>query len=177
MTRTPRIALRTATPHDLPIIHDIAARAVRDLLAGRHYSHEQLRAAAAIKIYEVEPALVDAGTYYVAEIDGAVVAGSGWSAGGPLQPTSSERQVTAGTAAMRATYVDPRWARRGLATLLAHTTETAARLAGYRRFEALCTPASEALRRSLGYHLVRREEAALADGVTTSVAHMRKLAA
>ena len=76
---------------------------------------------------------------------------------------------------MRASYVDPHWARRGLATLLARTTETAAAIAGYRRFEALCTPPSEALRRTLGYELVRRVTAELVPGVTVTGAHMRKV--
>jgi predicted N-acetyltransferase YhbS len=75
---------------------------------------------------------------------------------------------------MRATYVDPRWARQGLATLLARLTETAATAAGYRRFEALCTPASEALRQTLGYRLVGHERTVLAGGVTVDVARMRK---
>lgn len=75
---------------------------------------------------------------------------------------------------MRATYVEPKWTRHGLATLLARTTETAARPAGFTRFEALCTPASKALRRTLGYHLVQCLDADLSDGLTLYVAHMRK---
>jgi hypothetical protein len=76
---------------------------------------------------------------------------------------------------MRATYVEPQWARHGLATLLARTTETAARIAGFTQFDALCTPASEALRRTLGYRLVERIDAALDDQHTVAVAHMRKV--
>jgi GNAT superfamily N-acetyltransferase len=175
---SPRLRIRPATSADLPVLHGMAARAVHELLRGQHWSSAQVDAGAAIRIYEVEPELVHAGTHYVAEIDGQVVAGSGWSEGGPLLPDhglDTIRPVAdAATAVMRASYVDPRWARRGLATLLAHTTETAATIAGFRRFEALCTPPSEALRRSLGYQLVARVAAPLAAGVTVTGAHMRK---
>src|SRR5262245_17717226 len=135
----PRMTVRPATSSDLPALHAIAGRAVRELLRGV-YSVEQIRAAATVGVYEVEPELVDAGTYWVVAIDGTVVAGSGWSADGSLRPDRDDgpRVTGTATAAMRATYVEPRWTRHGLATLLARTTETAARIAGFTRFEALC---------------------------------------
>jgi len=174
----PRFVLRPATLSDLPALHGLAARAMRELLGGVHYTTAQIRAATAVRVHQVEPALVEAGTYFVVEVDGRVVAGSGWSRGGALQPgrgaTDGAWAVDGATAAMRATYVEPRWARRGLATLLAHTTETAAAIAGCTCFEALCTPASEALRRSLGYRLVQRVEFPLTGGITLGAARMRK---
>lgn len=173
----PTLTVRPAVLDDLPRLHAIAGRAVHTLLRGV-WTTEQLAAAADTRIYEVEPALIEAGTYYVAEVDGVVVAGSGWSAGGGFHPGhgSGLVPVAAGAevAAMRATYVEPRWARRGLATLLARTTETAAVVAGFRRFEALCTPASEAVRRRLGYRLVERVSGRLAGDITVTGAHMRK---
>lgn len=78
---------------------------------------------------------------------------------------------------MRATYVDPRWARRGLATLLARATETAATIAGFQRFEALCSPLSEAMRLRLGYRLVERITVPLLGDITVTAALMRKVAA
>ena len=168
-----RLTVRTATTRDLPHLHAIAARAVTELL-GRHYTSAQIRAAEELKLHEVEADLVDAGTYYVAEVDGEVIAGSGWSAGGSLQRTADGPTVECGTAAMRASYVDPRYARRGIATLLARTTETAATLSGFRRFETMCTPPSAAMRSALGYRLVRHERAPLPHGLTLTLAVMRK---
>src|ERR1700754_1920615 len=81
------LTVRTATTSDLPHLHTIAARAINELLTD-HYSVGQIRAAEEMKLHEVEADLVEAGTYYVAEIDGVVVAGSGWSASGQLQPTA-----------------------------------------------------------------------------------------
>ena len=170
---TSKLAVRPAIPADLPVLHDLAGRAVRELL-GSVYTAAQLRAAATVGVYEVEPELVDAGTYWVVEIDGTVVAGSGWSPGGSLRPDRRTGDPQVSGAAMRASYVEPRWARHGLASLLARVTETAARIAGFTRFDALCTPPSEALRRTLGYRLVERVEAPLDGTHTATVAHMRK---
>jgi GNAT superfamily N-acetyltransferase len=169
-----RLTVRTATDRDLPRLHAIATRAVTELLTGRYYTPAQIRAAEELKMHEVEPDQVDAGTYYVAEVDGAVVAGSGWNPSGQLSRSAKGPTAESGTAAMRASYVDPRWARRGIATLLARTTETAARLSGFRRFETICTPPSAAMRRALGYELVGHEQAQLAHGVTLRLALMRK---
>lgn len=166
--------MRPATRGDLPALHAIAGRAVTELLSGL-FTEAQIRSAAETRVYEVEAELVDAGTYYAAEIDGVVVGGSGWSPSGRLSPTpGAGHSAAAGTAAMRSSYVDPRWARRGIARLLARTTETVAILSGFRRFESLCTPLSAALRRSLGYELVRYQDVTLPGGPPTEFAVMAK---
>ncbi|MGI5131932.1 hypothetical protein ACQEVB_34370 [Pseudonocardia sp. CA-107938] len=51
----------------------------------------------------------------------------------------------------------------------------AARITGFARFEALCTPPSEAPRRTPGYALVAREPVEAAPGVMMSGARMRKV--
>src|SRR5262245_15316181 len=112
-----RLAVRTATEDDVPELNGIAARAVYQLLVDQHYSIEQMRAAGEANLYEMDRALIDAGTYYVAEVDGQVVAGSGWSPTGRLHDKSAE-PTDDETAVMRATYVDPQWMRRGVAGLL-----------------------------------------------------------
>ena len=55
-------------------------------MLGGVYTEEQIRAAAELGTYEVEAELVEAGGYWVVEIDGIVVAGSGWSGGGSMRP-------------------------------------------------------------------------------------------
>jgi GNAT superfamily N-acetyltransferase len=100
---------------------------------------------------------------------------------GVVPPTTARRERQAGSpqpitdaAVMRASYVDPDWSGHGLGSLLARVTEKMAMLAGHRRFEAVCTPMNEAMRRPLGYHVVRRVEVPLTRGVTLPMAHMRK---
>lgn len=177
----PSLTIRSATLHDLPGLHRIAERAVWELLV-EHYTTRQMEATRAVQGYYVEADLVEAGTYYVLEVGGVLVAGSGWSDSSgfhPQFPSNADHKVVPldvqpDTAVMRATYVDPDWVHRGFATLLARVTETAAALAGYRRFEALCTPASEAVRAKLGYRVVELVELPLTDGVSIGMAHMRK---
>jgi GNAT superfamily N-acetyltransferase len=178
MTNT-RLSIRPATLADLPSLHRVAERAVWSVLAGQHYTHEQMAAARAAEGYNVEPGLVADGTYYVLEVDSVVVGGSGWSGHSGFHPplvggAAAEPELVRGVAVMRASYVDPAWCRRGLGTLLAHTTEAAASMSGFAIFEAMCTPASEALRRKLGYRLLRRTDLPLIKGVSISMAHMRK---
>lgn len=177
----PQLSIRPATLDDLPTLHRIAERSVWAILAGRHWTVPKVEAASTVQIFRVEDALVADGTYYVLDVDGVAVAGSGWSdCGGFSPPSGPGVQPSPGVqrgpdvAVMRATYVDPDWTRRGIATLLARVTETAAALAGFRRFEAMCTPASEGLRRGLGYRCVGRIETELAPGVSVTGAHMRK---
>jgi GNAT superfamily N-acetyltransferase len=172
-----RLTIRPAALADVPVVHELAERSVTELL-GRHYSAVQLAAAARAEFYRVEPELISAGTYYVLEVDGRIAACSGWGDNGTLYPPetspSHDHQADADTATMRATYVDPRWARRGLATLLARVTETAATMAGFQRFEALCSPLSEAMRLRLGYRLVERMTVPLLDDITVTAALMRR---
>ena len=172
---TTGLVVRPATLADLPALHSLADRAVSELLVDR-YTAAQLTAVRRAKGHEVEPALIASGNYYVAAIDGLVVAGSGWSPDGRFAPIGPLTAAT-GTATMRATYVDPAWSRRGLALLLAQTTETVARTAGFTRFEALCTPLSERLRLRMGYTLIGRRDLPVADGLTVPGAHMRKILA
>jgi GNAT superfamily N-acetyltransferase len=169
------LIIRPAGPADVPVIHRLAERAVATLLA-EHYTPEQLAAGEQTQLYQVEAELIDDGTYYLLEVDGLTVAGSEWSPRGSLHPpgAASDHAAEAGTATMRATYVDPQWTRRGFARLLAQVTETAAAIAGFRGFEAMCTPPSEALRRSLGYVVTERIEVPVLGEITWTAALMRK---
>lgn len=169
-----QVHLRPATREDLPALRAIVDRAVGELLSGIHYTSEEVRLSTELNMYELDPRLIDAGAYYVAEIDGVVVGGSGWDADGRFSGEKAAQAVRIGTAVMRASYVDPRWTRRGIAHLLARTTETAATVSGFRRFATLCTPLGAALRRSLGYELVRREQLPLPGGRTFDLALMAK---
>ena len=175
--RSGQLMIRPATVDDLDALHDLADRAVMELLSDA-YDATQLAAAREAKVHQVERDLVEAGRYYVAEIDGTVVGGSGWSDQGEFSPLDDTEGVTPviddSTATMRATYVDPRWSRRGLATLLARVTETVATNAGFTTFEAMCTPASEAVRLRLGYDVVERISTSFGTGPEIKIARMRK---
>ncbi|OBK49058.1 GNAT family N-acetyltransferase [Mycobacterium kubicae] len=171
-----QLSIRTATADDLPRVNEIAALAVNTLLSP-YFTVEQVRAANDAKIYELDIDLVAAGTYYVGEIDGVVVGGSGWSTSGQLDSIVGRKAESSGTAVMRSTYIDPGWCRRGIATLLARTTETAARLSGFRRFETMCTPVAAAMRRVLGYQVIATAQVPYGPGFLLDLVVMRKDAA
>lgn len=168
-----KLCVRSARLDDLPLLNDIAARAVIKL-SSPFFTVEQVRAAVNAKIYELDAHLVEAGTYYVAEIDGVVVAGSGWSTSGQLDSIVGRGAEASGTAAMRSTYVEPGWSRLGIASLLARTTETAASLSGFRRFETMCTPMAAAMRRGLGYKTVASAQVPYGPGLLLDLVVMRK---
>jgi GNAT superfamily N-acetyltransferase len=173
-----RLTIRQATTADLPAIHDLAERSVLAILRD-HYTQEQLKAGQTTRLYQVESRLIEDGTYFVLELDGRIAAGSGWSHHGTFHPPGPEVEqeqhlADEKTAVMRASYVDPGWTRHGFATLLASVTETAATLAGFRRFEAMCTPPSEAMRIKLGYTVVERIQEQVTPDIFWHAALMRK---
>jgi GNAT superfamily N-acetyltransferase len=171
----PRLGIRPATLSDLPELHRIADLAA-DRVTSRHYTAREMDAAREAGAFHVEVGLVTAGTYYVVEVDGRVVGGSGWSlgSGSSSQPGYVGANGAAGTAVLRAAYVDPEYARRGLISLLVGVSEVAAGLAGLHRCEAVCTPPSEGMLRKLGYHLVERTTVPMTDEVSWQGARMRK---
>lgn len=169
-----QVTVRPATREDLPALHAIAARAATELLAGTHFTHAEVTAFHEVGFYKIEPEVVDAGTYYAAELDGVLVGGSGWGASGRLSPVDDGQATQAGTAAMRQSYVEPRWAGQGIGKLLARTTEAAAIISGFRRFEAMCSPMSAGLRRSLGYERVGYVHVPVTGGVSVRLARMAK---
>ena len=77
-------------------------------------------------------------------------------------------------AKIRAFFVHPGWARRGLGTLLLERCEQAARGAAFRRFELGATLTGVHLYRSRGYREVDRIELRLANGELVPVVRMVK---
>ncbi len=129
-----------------------------------------------------DPRLVEDGTYYVAEEDGTIIGGGGWSrrnslAGyAPLGSGDDEVALDPGhdAAPVRAFFVRPAWARRGIGRRLLAECESAARAAGFGALELLATPAGERLYRACGFDLVERIEVRHPDGLVFHPARMRK---
>lgn len=130
----------------------------------------------------LDPQLIADGTYYVAEVGGRIVGCGGWSyrpalhgangAGGGTPPTTLDPAADA--ARIRAIFVHPDWARRGIARRLMRHAEAAAHRAGFRRFELLATLSGEPLYRALGYREIERVALELPDGTRFPVVRMAK---
>ena len=84
-----------------------------------------------------------------------------------LDPTSDAARI-------RAFFVHPDWARRGLARQLYDTCERAASAAGFRRFELMATLPGEPLYSALGFAGVERVVLTLGNGVAVPFVRMTR---
>ena len=89
----------------------------------------------------------------------------------PLEGRSS-RAVEA--ARIRAFFVHPEFARRGLARLLFERCAADARAQGFRSLELMATLPGEPLYLALGFVPLTRESPTLPDGETLPMVHMRR---
>lgn len=171
------VCIRPATGADRSAIERLARRATDGLL-GPLLSAEQ--AAATSAFTPLDPWLIEDGTYFVLEIDGALRASGGWSRRSPLIHDPQARSSTAqseetGSARIRAMYTDPSHARMGLARSILSVCETSARLAGMCRLDLIATPVGEFLYSACGYEVVEKIDLVAPGGVIIPVARMQKL--
>jgi GNAT superfamily N-acetyltransferase len=138
--------LRKATLDDIPEIERLIARSARGLSAA-DYGPEQVEGALR-GAFGVDTQLIRDGTYFAVEAEGGTLAGcGGWSYRRTLfgsDARGAERDATAldprtEAARIRAFFVDPAHARRGVGTLLLEHCESQARAHGYTRAELMST--------------------------------------
>jgi GNAT superfamily N-acetyltransferase len=149
-------------------------------LSAGFYSPEQA-AAITHQVFGVDSQLVRDGTYFVIESEGAIVACGGWGKRDTLHGGDQRKQGTdrlldpaVDAARIRAFFVEPGMARRGLGTMLMRACEDAARLAGFASLELAATLPGEPLYRALGFAEVERVELALTGGVRVPLVRMRR---
>jgi GNAT superfamily N-acetyltransferase len=174
--------LRLATDDDLPALHRLIEASVRVLQAA-DYTLAQMEGALGT-VLGVDTQLIRDGTYYVAESADASprIAGcGGWSCrktlfgadrGPNREPELLDPRMDA--AKVRAIFVHPDFARRGLGSLILATVEDAAREAGFTHFEMGSTLTGVPLYRLKGYVEVERIAVPLANGETLPVVKMIK---
>ncbi len=148
---TPALALRLATLEDRPALEELKAQSIKRLLepflnnGQKRTMHEAT---------PFDPCLIEDGTYYVVTVNGRIAASGGWSrrcARIRMASAFGSRDLVdpaTGAAGIRAMFVHPDFARRGLGSLLLTNAESAARLAGFRKAELIATTAGEKLYRA-----------------------------
>jgi GNAT superfamily N-acetyltransferase len=148
---------RLAELADAPSLRDLIARSIRSLGAA-DYSSEQIEAALR-GAFGLDTALVADGTYYVAQVGHREIVGcGGWSRrrtlfGGDTHAERSEAMLDPrhDSAKIRAFFVDPAHARRGLGRGFLERSEAAAAAAGFRRLELMATLPGVRLYAACGY--------------------------
>lgn len=173
---------RLATMADVPALNDMIEASARGLSAG-YYTPAQVDAMVT-HVFGVDTQLIADGTYYVIDTpDGTPAASGGWSRrltlyGGDQMSghvARDERLDPATDAArIRAFFVHPAFARRGLGRRLYDACATAALAAGFRALELLATLPGEPLYRALGFVEVERIEVPLPGGVVVPVVRMTR---
>jgi GNAT superfamily N-acetyltransferase len=173
-------ALRLARADDIPALEALIPLSVRALQAA-HYSPAQM-AAALGPVFGVDRELIRDGTYFVATRAEDVVGCGGWSRrrtlfGGDRGRSAEESALLdprRDPARIRAFFVHPDWARRGIGRGIMRACEVAIAAAGFRSIELVATLAGEPLYTSFSYVTVERHEIALAGNLRLPVVRMAK---
>jgi len=179
------VRIRKAAPADVPRLREVIEASVRGLQA-RDYARAQIEGALK-SVYGVDSQLIADGTYFVAEIvepeiDALhVVACGGWSKRKTLYGGDqyAGRQDSAldpkrDAAKIRAFFVHPDWARRGIGTLILEACETAAIAAGFHRLEMGATLSGVAFYRAKGYVEIENQSVPLGNGELLPIVKMAK---
>jgi N-acetylglutamate synthase-like GNAT family acetyltransferase len=172
--------LRPAQEQDIPALERLISLSVRGL-QGSHYSSEQMDAAIG-SVFGVDRQLIRDGTYYVVEQTNELIGCGGWSKRKTLfgsdhhQPTRDDAELDPGVdaARIRAFFVHPEHARRGVGRAIVEVCETAIRAAGFKRIELAATLPGEKFYQACGYISGIREEVPLPNGSTLGIVRMMK---
>jgi GNAT superfamily N-acetyltransferase len=171
-------ALRKAVIADAASLERLIDESVRGLSPG--YTDAQIDAALGTA-FGLDRTLIADGTYFVAEAGAHIVGCGGWSRrrtlfGGDRQPgrQSDLLDATRDAAKIRAFFVRPDWARRGVGRALLARCEAEARAAGFASAELVATLAGRELYRAFGYAADEPFEHRLTDAVTIRFIAMRK---
>jgi len=173
------IELRKATLADIPRLEALIARSARQL--SHEYRPAQVEGALR-GAFGVDTQLISDQTYFVAEEHGEIVACGGWSFRSTLFGGDSHdgRDASAldpctQAAKIRAFFVEPSKARRGLGSLLLERCEKEARRYGFAQVELMATLPGVKLYGARGYAAFGQMNYDLGDGETIEFVPMRKV--
>lgn len=171
--------IRKAVPADAPEIERVM-RASMDGLGAGFYDLGQVASAVRF-IAVIDRQLIDDGTYFVIEEEGTLVACGGWSARKKLfsGPEAQDREEGSldparDAARIRAMFVDPAQARRGLGRQILEASEADALRAGFGTFELMATLPGVPLYRACGYEEIERAAIELPDGARLDCVKMQR---
>jgi GNAT superfamily N-acetyltransferase len=172
-------SLRLAIDEDIPALEALIPISVRALQSG-DYSSEQMEAALG-SVFGVDRQLIRDGTYFVVESDGALIGCGGWSNrktlfGSDHQTNRDDALLDPkkNAARIRAFFVHPDWARRGIATAILDECESAIRVAHFHSIELASTLTGIPFYAAFDYRAQERSDVQLSNGLTLTVVRMTK---
>jgi len=190
------IRLRLAVPEDVPVLRELIDASVRGLQT-QDYTPAQIEGALKT-VFGVDSQLIADGTYIVAQAEpvaieraGAknapseriIVGCGGWSKRKTLYGsdhwTGREDALLdplCDAAKIRAFFIHPDWARRGVGSMILQACENAASSAGFTRYEMGATLTGAKLFGAKGYVAVKPISIPLLNGESLPVIHMEKQA-
>lgn len=173
------LTIRNAALEDREVLRDLIARSARELSA-TDYRPEQVEGALQ-GAFGVDSQLIHDGTYFVVEERGVIVGCGGWSYrktlfGGDKRPERDAAELDPRTdaAKIRAFFVDPAHARKGIGTLLLEKCESEARLRGFSRVELMSTLPGIRLYSARGYSGEQQVHYEVSPGVAIEFLPMSK---
>jgi GNAT superfamily N-acetyltransferase len=176
------MVIRFATREDKPALQALIVRSAR-ALSIPHYTSAQIEAALQ-STFGVDSQLIADQTYFVAEEADVIIGCGGWSKRATLfgadqhtnrEPTLLSPETDA--ARIRAFFIEPTFARRGVARALLRHCETAAFGAGFRKLTLMATLSGVAFYQSHGYATGSKETFALDEHTQIEFVPMSKLIA
>ncbi len=171
--------IRQATLSDRAAIAQLIKDSARSL-SRADYSDAQIEGAIAT-VFGVDTNLIIDGTYFVADSAGTLIGCGGWSKrktlfGGDQYATRDASYLDPRTepAKIRAFFIHPQHARKGIARAILEACESEAQAAGFRSLELMSTLPGIKLYRACGYEGENRVELEVGDEVTIGLVPMRK---
>jgi GNAT superfamily N-acetyltransferase len=172
--------LRVATRADAPAL-DALMKASGAVLFRRFYDERQSESAVRY-VAQIDPMLLDDGTYFVLEADGEPVGCGGWSRRDKLYTGSGESEDDARPldpatepARVRAMFVRADWTRRGLGRRILEECEAAAKREGFTRLSLIATLPGLSLYLAYGFEALEDVDVTMPDGVAIPCMAMAKV--
>ena len=176
---TQALTLRLARLDDIPALAALIPLSARGLSAA-YYSARQINSAIRY-VFGVDTQLIMDGTYYIAELDGQIAGCGGWSKrrtlyGGDQAKDSEDPLLDPRTepARIRAFFVHPDSARRGIGSAILLACFDAAARAGFSRIELMSTLPGRPLYERFGFGVMERVVVTLKDGVSLPLVRMAR---
>jgi N-acetylglutamate synthase-like GNAT family acetyltransferase len=170
---------RLAREDDIPALETLIPISVRTLQAP-HYAPAQMEAALG-PVFGVDRQLIRDGTYFVVERDGQIVGCGGSSKRNSLFGGDSGRcgedallNPECNSARIRAFFVHPVWARRGIGRGILAACESVIQAAGFHFAELVATLAGERFYAAFDYSADEQYEIPMSADLTLPVVRMMK---